>query len=247
MEKKNKTVIVTGGTRGIGLKIVKKYLSEGWDVIILSRNSEFEESLSSSELKKITSYKCDLTKQNEVMKIAELLKNKSVNALISNVGSGSGSRDVFPPDEEWNKIWDINFTSSKNTAKYFHKLLEKNNGHLIFISSIAGVEFLDAPIAYSVSKSALITYSKILSKRLSPEIRVNTIVPGNILTKDGVWSKKMKNSKLETEKYINDKVPLKKLGNADEIADLVFFVSSDKISFMNGSTIIIDGGQTSFL
>ena len=247
MEKKNKIAIVTGGTKGIGFKVVKKYLSEGWDVIILSRNSEFEESLSSSELKKITSYKCYLTKQNEVMKIAELLKNKSVNAVISNVGAGSGSRDTFPPDKEWNKIWDTNFTSSKNTAKYFYKLLEKNNGHLIFISSIAGVEFLDAPIAYSVSKSALITYSKILSKRLSPKIKVNTIAPGNILTKDGVWSKKMKNSRLETKNYINDNVPLRKLGNADEIADLVYFISSDKISFMNGSTIVIDGGQTSIL
>lgn len=57
----------------------------------------------------------------------------------------------------------------------------------------------------------------------------------------------MKNSRLETKNYINDNVPLRKLGNADEIADLVYFISSDKISFMNGSTIVIDGGQTSIL
>ena len=247
MVKKLKRVVITGGTEGIGFQIVKKYLKEGWSIIVISKNCVFEDPLTSKQLKQIKCFKCDLTKKEEIENVVNELKNVSIDCVVSNVGNGSGSRDVFPSDEEWDKIWDINFTTSKNTAKYFYKFLEKNKGSLIFISSIAGMEYLDAPIAYSVSKSALISYSKILSKKLAPKVKVNVIVPGNIITKNGVWAKNLKNKNLKTKKYINQNVPLKTLGSANEIAELVYFISSNKVDFMSGSSLVIDGGQTNYL
>ena len=103
MVKKVKRVIITGGTKGIGFQIVKKYLKEGWSIIVISKNCVFEEPLTSQQLKQIKCFKCDLTKKEEIKKVVNELKNISIDCVVSNVGNGSGSRDVFPSDEEWDK------------------------------------------------------------------------------------------------------------------------------------------------
>jgi 3-oxoacyl-[acyl-carrier protein] reductase len=164
--------------------------------------------------------------------------------VISNIGNGSGSQNPIPNEEEWDFLWQTNFSSSFNTAKVFIPELKKSNGNLIFVSSIAGIQSLGAPITYSTSKSALISFSKDLSIKLAPIIRVNVVAPGNIFFKDGTWDKKLKVNPEQVKQMLSEKVPLKRFGNPEEVADLILFVSSEKAKFITGSCFVIDGGQT---
>ena len=240
----NKNILITGGTRGIGLQIVKKFISKKWSVFVISRECNFDCELSTNDLKLVKCFNCDLTDKNYIKKVLSHLKSIKFDCVVANVGSGFGTRETFPSEEEWNSLWDLNFKSAQYTAQYFTPKIKQKIGNLIFISSIAGAEFLDAPVAYSVSKSALITYSKILSKKLAPKIKVNTIVPGNILTDSGVWDQKLKKNYNETMDYINNNVPTNNFGNPDEIAGIIYLIAKNKVSFLNGSSIVIDGGQT---
>ena len=247
LELKNKNVIVVGGSKGIGLAISKAFLNEKATVHIISRNkTKFLDDLISNNRKKAFHYCCDVINLEQLM----ITKNKIMNSLnkidivISNVGNGNGSQDPITSNEEWSYLWQTNFSSSYNTAKVFIPELVKSDGNLIFVSSIAGIQSLGAPIAYSTSKSALITFSKALSIKLAPNVRVNVVAPGNIFFKDGTWDKKMKVNPEQVKQMISEKVPLKRFGNPEEVADLILFISSEKARFITGSCFVIDGGQT---
>lgn len=250
-----KIVLVTGGTSGIGLAIVKSFLEENAFVIVLSRNKEKiltqKKNLQNFVLKKkVFFFKCDCEKLSEVRSVHAKIIRKfgNIEVLINNIGSGKGTSNIIPDIFEWKKIWRKNFTSAYNTISVFIKDVIKKKGSIIFINSIAGKEFLDAPTAYSTSKTALLTFSKTLSLKYGNIIRVNTISPGNIFSLGGTWDEKIKKDKAFVEKYIQSNVPANRLGRPEEIANLALFLSSNKASFINGSNIVIDGGQTkSFL
>jgi len=164
--------------------------------------------------------------------------------LISNVGDGRGSLDALPKKEDWDLSWDTNFTSALNSARVFIKKLTEAKGSIIFISSIAGLEHIGAPISYSTAKSALITFAKSLSYKLAPDVRVNVVAPGNIWVENGVWDVRLKKDQDLVSKIMNEKVPLRRFGLANEISDLVLYLSSSKASFITGACFVIDGGQT---
>jgi len=128
--------------------------------------------------------------------------------------------------------------------EFFSENLIENNGSLIFISSIAGMEFLGAPVVYSTAKSALISFAKSLSHKLAPKVRVNVVSPGNVWVKNGTWDIKMKENPEKVQNMLNEKVPLKRFGLPAEVSDLVLFLSSTKASFITGGCFVIDGGQT---
>ena len=250
LELNNKTVVIVGGSKGIGLSISKAFINENAIVHIISRNKNSDlDKLIIDNKKNVYHYCCDVTNLEEFIstknKIVDISSN--IDVLISNVGNGSGSQNPIPNAEEWNFLWQTNFISSFNSAKVFIPELNKSNGNLIFVSSIAGIQSLGAPIAYSTSKSALISFSKDLSIKLAPNIRVNVIAPGNIFFENGTWDKKLKDNPEKVKKMLLDKVPLNRFGKPEEIADLILFVSSAKAQFITGSCFVIDGGQTNNL
>jgi 3-oxoacyl-[acyl-carrier protein] reductase len=98
-----------------------------------------------------------------------------------------------------------------------------------------------------LAKNSIINLSKILSKKLIGKVRVNSVSPGNILFDGGTWEKKLKKNKKNVYEYIKTNVPLNRFGTAKEIANSIVFLSSDKASFINGSNLTVDGGQTSVL
>lgn len=127
----------------------------------------------------------------------------------------------------------------------FLPLLEKVSGNILFISSICGLEALNAPIDYSVAKSALQTFSKHLSKKLAYKgIRVNCLVLGNIFFPGGVWDLKMKENADKVNEMLRNNVPLNRFGNPNEIAYASLFICSEYASFITGTVLVIDGGQT---
>ncbi len=244
-----KSIIIIGGTRGIGLSIANKFLHEKNIVHIISRNKilNIEEDLVKKFNGNVFFYNCDATQVDELSFVRrDILKNSNnvIDKVICNVGNGSGSNKYLQDSEEWDKSWQTNFNSPIFSTRVFLDDLKKSKGVLLFITSIAATEDLGSPISYSVAKSAVESYSKVLARRLGPDVRVNTVAPGNIFFEGGTWDKKLKDNPAAVKKMIGSQVPMKRFGKPEEVAELVSFICSDKASFITGACFVIDGGQT---
>ncbi len=240
---KDKIVVVVGGTKGIGLAISKSFLESEAIVHIVSRHSniDLENILNLQYKNKVFFHNADSTIESNLQSLAKKIGNFDI--LVSNVGSGKSDSKSINDTTVWNLSWDSNFTSSLNSARVFSPFINIS-GVITFISSIAGIENLNAPTEYGVAKSAINTFSKILSHKLAPRIRVNVVAPGNIYFKDGTWDiKNIENPEI-VSKMLENNVPLQRFGKPEEVADLVLFLSSDKAEFITGACITIDGGQT---
>ncbi len=245
----NLNVVVVGGTNGIGLAIAKGFLREKAYVHVISRtrNEELVTELKNIYPATFFSYTADATNEESLEHAGtQILTNarSKVDIVISNVGSGKGTQMPVSDKSDWDRSWNTNFNSALNVTRVFTPELLKVSGSLIFISSIAGMEFIGAPTDYSTAKSALIAFSKSLSHRLAPDIRVNIVSPGNIMVKDGTWDIKMKDNPVKVSEMLNEKVPLKRFGLPEEVCDLVLFLSSPRAAFITGGCFVIDGGQT---
>ena len=246
----NKKVIITGSSRGIGLAIADSFLKEKAYVCLTGKNKK---NLMNAKIElekkygkeKIISLACDFTNFNEVEKIKVQIKKKwkKFDFLVLNVGNGKGIPSVLPKVNDFKRSFDQNFFSSINPISSLQSFINQG-GSIIFISSIAGEEFISAPIEYSVAKTSIISLAKNLSWVFKNKIRVNVISPGNIFFRGGTWDIKKKKNPTLVRKIIREKVPLQRFGKPEEVANLVTYICSEKASFINGAIIRIDGGQT---
>jgi 3-oxoacyl-[acyl-carrier protein] reductase len=238
---KSKNVLIIGGSGGIGSAVSKSFFAEGTLVHIISRNQpDFLEP-------GMFWYACDITRQDQITAVSEDILAKTggaLDVLVCNVGSGTGEAAAIPRKDEWQRMWQLNFSGTLNCLQTFESALQKAHGNAVLVSSIAGMESLGAPTAYAVAKSALITLGKELSRKWAPEVRVNTVAPGNIMADGGTWDEKMKANPIGVAKMLQDKVPLSRFGTPQEVADTVLFLASAKASFITGSCMVVDGGQT---
>ncbi|TGL10756.1 SDR family NAD(P)-dependent oxidoreductase [Leptospira meyeri] len=248
---KNKRVFVSGGTRGIGLAIVKGFLAEGARVAFSARNAETIQYLS-SDLKKefpdsnFLFFVSDATDSESTREVFESVKAEwdGLDIVVSNVGDGRSTQDALQSAEQFQNTMKINLNSAEIIAREFLSKRNVGKGSLIFISSITGLEAFGAPTDYSVAKAAIIALSKNLARKLAPDIRVNCIAPGNVYSPGGSWDEKIQKDPERIKTIIESTVPMKRFGSPEEIADMVIFLSSDRASFVTGSCIVVDGGQT---
>ena len=168
----------------------------------------------------------------------------NIDILICNVGDGNSPKPGNEKINDWKKMLDINLNSAINLISASYTSLKKTSGSVVCISSIAGIETTDAPIPYSIAKSALNSYVKNISKPFAKAgIRINAVAPGNILFKGSIWEKKLAKNKNKVLDMISTKVAMNRFGTPDEIANAVSFLVSPLSSFTTGNILVIDGGQ----
>ncbi len=243
----NKSVLVTGGAKGIGSFIVKKFADMGYNVLINYNKSENEATNLKNFLNQkypnilIDIYKADVSKRDEVNSMVDFMLNKfgRIDTVVNN--SGVAKSEIFNDIkvEELKEMFDINIIGTFNvTQEVLNKyMISKKCGSIINISSIWGITGASMEVAYSTAKAGIIGMSKALAKELGPSnIRVNVIAPGWIntdMTKDYTDEEK--------EMFISE-IPLGRLGEGNDIAGLCYFLASDESSYITGQVISPNGG-----
>ena len=246
----NKTFLISGSSKGIGLKIAESLLSENANVIITGRSknlikNQFNKLYSKFGLK--VAYVDGDIKSNLVLKkITSLIKKrwKKLDGIVVNAGSIKMNISSFSSEKDFYWYQKNNFLNAFKFVNHFLNEIKKSQGSIVFISSIASLKDLGAPLGYASSKLFLNFYSKFLANKLAEyNVRVNNILPGNIYLEGGNWDKKIKKNPKKVKKMIENQVPLKRFGKPEEIANLATFLLSSKSGFMTGAEIVIDGGQ----
>ena len=249
----NRAALVAGSSRGIGKAIAADFLREGCRVCITGRSeqplaqalAEFEAEFGKES---VISFCGDLTDPKTIEQALHRTHGQwsRLDVVVANVGSGSGKTGWQLESEEWERLFRLNFWGSANLAQAAIPLLAENQqGVLLFIASITGVEATPAPLPYSAAKAALINYSKNLAGQVAKlGIRVNCIAPGNILFPGGTWERHLEKDKTRVMQYIGSSVPLARFGTPEEIAGIAVFLCSDAATFITGACFKADGGQT---
>lgn len=264
LELESKTVLVTGGSKGIGKAIAKAFTEEGTNVIICGRGEEALKE-ASIEIEKlggnVLAIQADLTKQSDVDHLISSVidRYKTIDILVNNAGIASGFDDFETLDiEAWQQIFDVNLFGTVRVTKAVIPYMKKvRSGRIINISSESGIQPDAFMPHYNASKAALINFTKSLSKAYADQgILVNTVSPAFIMTpmlenllKDN--AKKMNISYDEAiQQFLKENRPhveVKRPGTVDEVASAVVYLASSQASFINGVNLRVDGGSVASL
>lgn len=234
-----KTVLITGGARGIGAATAKRFADGGYKVII-NYNKSRTEAEALAKLIGAYAIKADIGNPSEVELMMKNLENEfgGVDVIINNAGISKFNLFTDITEEEWQEIININLSGAYRVAKHGIKsMISRRSGCIINISSMWGQVGSSCETAYSASKAGLIGLTKALAKELGPSnIRVNCIAPGVIDTD--------MNSSISSEVMAElcDETPLMRIGKPEDIAELAFFLASDAASFITGQIIGSNGG-----
>ena len=237
-----KTVLVTGGSRGIGKCIVENLAKDGFNVVLNYNKSEKQAKQIQKELSEqginIEIYKADVSKREDIKKLVKFTLNKfkNIDILINNAGIAKLQMFNDITDEDWNEMLNTNLNSVfYTTQEVLPNMIHNKNGCIINISSIWGVVGASCEVAYSVSKAGINGMTKSLAKELGlSNIRVNAIAPGVIDTE--------MNSNLDNaiKEQIKNDTPLNKIGKPIDIYRCVKWLIEDE--FTTGQIISPNGG-----
>lgn len=237
-----KTVIVTGGSRGIGAAIVKELAKSGYNVVLDYNKSVEAAKKIQDELEKqninIEIFKADVSKREEVKELVRftLERYKNIDILINNAGIDQIKPFIDITDEDWNTMIGVNLNSVFYcTQEVLSNMLKNKSGCIINISSVWGITGGSCEVHYSTSKAGIDGLTKALAKELGPSnIRVNGVAPGAIMTD--------MNKDLTNEEIIelNEEIPLGRIGTPQDIARCVKWLIEDQ--YTTGQIISPNGG-----
>ena len=237
---KNKNVLITGASGGIGNELVKKFVSLGANVLGTGTKAEKLDLIK----KKYPNIKVKKFDISEHSRIEEFIDNVNLelgglDILINNAGTNIDNLSLRMKDDEWKKVIDINLTStfllSKNAIK---KMLKNKFGRIVNITSVVGHTGNLGQSNYAASKAAIIGMSKSLAIEYAKKnITINCVSPGFIV------SNMTMNIAEKVKLYLTSRIPMGKLGTGEDVSNCVAFLSSDQASYITGETIHVNGGM----
>ena len=242
---KGKNVIVTGATRGIGKEIALTLAQNGANIAINYRNYNDEIVELINALKEfgadVLAIKCDVSKSNEVENFVSEIKNhfSSIDILVNNAGITKDGLILRMKDQDFDDVLNVNLKGTFNTTKFVSQVMFKQkHGKIVNISSVVGLIGNAGQSNYSASKAGVIGFSKSVAKELaSRNININVVAPGYI---DTDMTKSLPD---RVKEEILKSIPMKKIGNPNEVANLVLFLSSNLSDYITGQVINVDGGM----
>jgi NAD(P)-dependent dehydrogenase (short-subunit alcohol dehydrogenase family) len=239
----SKVALVTGAARGIGLATAKKFLNEGWRVVLL----DIDAKLLRGALDVIKnpdntlSIVCDVSVPAQVMDAVDRILKKfyRIDALVNNAGIAVFKPVMDTTFEEWSRVLAVNLSGSFIcTQACVPSMLKVGGGSIVNITSISGARASLLRVAYGTSKAALMHLTKQQAAELgNVGIRVNGVSPGPV---DTAMAKQVHTPDIRADYH--DAIPLNRYGTEEELAEAIYFLSSDKASYINGEILNVDGG-----
>ena len=241
-----KVALITGGSRGIGKAIAKKFAKEGYDIVInyVSESAELgkvKEEMIENRNVDILFVKADVTNYNGCEEMIKEVINKfgRIDVLVNNAGKTKDGLLMRMKEEDFDKVIEVNlkgtFNVTKNVIPY---MMKQRSGKIVNISSVVGIGGNAGQANYAASKAGIIGFTKSVAKELaSRNILANCVAPGFIKTDmTDVLSDAVKEN-------INKQIPLNKMGEADEVANAVYFLASEENTYITGQVLNVDGGM----
>lgn len=238
-----KTVLVTGASSGIGREVVRLFAKNNYNVVITYNSDkkgalELESEVNSGNNTLVL--KCDISNEEDIIKMVNSVRDKfnSIDVLVNNAGIAIDTTFEDKTKANFMKILEVNLVGTFLVSKYVSEIMLKNkNGRIINISSTNAIDsYYVESLDYDASKAGIISLTHNLANYLSPYVNVNCVCPG--------WVDTRMNSdiSLEFRKKQEDKILLGRFANPREIANVVYFLSSEEASYINDSIIKVDGG-----
>ncbi|MGB1248477.1 MAG: 3-oxoacyl-[acyl-carrier-protein] reductase [Chitinophagales bacterium] len=240
----NKTAIITGASRGIGNAIAKKFAEQGANIAFTYLSSEEKAKALESELQAMgveaKGYKSNAASYDEAQELSKAVKEDfgAINILVNNAGITRDNLLLRLGEDDWDKVVETNLKSIFNLTKpVSYIMLKQREGSIINLTSIVGQKGQAGQSNYSASKAGIIGFTKSIADELgSRNIRSNAIAPGFIRT--DMTDELPEDTK---KKYLEG-IPMKRLGDAEEIAKAALFLASDMSSYVNGQVLSVCGG-----
>jgi 3-oxoacyl-[acyl-carrier protein] reductase len=237
---KNKKILITGATGGIGNALVEKFLSLDGIVLATGTNNEKLEALKKN-FSKINILKFDISDHSKIEEFIEKVSSQltGLDVLVNNAGITMDNLSLRMKTDEWQNVIDINLTSTFYLCKYaIKKMLRNKYGRIVNISSIVGHTGNLGQSNYAASKAGMVAMSKSLAIEYAKKnITINCVSPGFIQSK---MTDKIEDN---IKAVLTSRIPMCKLGTGEDVSNTVAFLSSDAASYITGETIHVNGGM----
>jgi 3-oxoacyl-[acyl-carrier protein] reductase len=237
---KNKNVLITGATGGIGNELVKKFITLGANVLATGTKSE-KLDIIKKKYPDIRIKKFDISEHPRIEEFIDnvVLELGGLDVLVNNAGINMDNLSIRMKDEEWIKVINVNLSSTFLLSKHsIRKMLKSKFGRIVNITSVVGHTGNLGQSNYAASKAGIIGMSKSLAAEYAKKnITVNCVSPGFIV------SDMTMNIAEKVKLYLTSKIPMGKLGTGEDVSNCVAFLSSDQASYITGETIHVNGGM----
>ena len=239
-----RTVLITGGSRGIGAACVGAFARAGWSVVFLYRRAEEAAEALCARLRgeglDVSCRRCDVSRRDEVFRTVDDLMRTyhRFDALVNNAGVAHIGLFTDMTEEQWDALFAVNVKGAFNvTQAVLPGMISQGSGAIVNVSSMWGEVGASCEVAYSAAKAALIGMTKALAKEVGPSgVRVNCVSPGVI---DTDMNAELTGADLAA---LAEETPLGRIGRADEVANATLYLCDEGASFITGQTLGVSGG-----